>query len=117
MRPSTLEPGKTLARLRLLALLIAAGGLLAGCETTGPGSVTEAGKPGEPPKVEAAKPAEPPKIEPPKPELPMTRSRAASECWMKTEKGSAGVSIDKRADIVTKCIDDKMKAAAAAPKT
>jgi hypothetical protein len=70
---------------------------------------TEAGKPGEPPKVEAGKPAEPPKIE-----VPMTRSRAATECWMKTEKGSAGVNIDKRADTVTKCIDDKMKAA---PKT
>ena len=44
----------------------------------------------------------------------MTRSRAATECWMRTEKGSAGDNIDKRADIVTKCIDDKMKAAPAA---
>ncbi len=51
------------------------------------------------------------------PEPPMTRSRAATECWMKTEKGSADIDLDKRADIVTKCIDDKMKAAAAAPKT
>jgi len=116
MRASRLEPGKTLAKVRnlarRLALPILAAGLLAGCETTGPGSATEAGKPGEPPKVEVAKPAEPPKIE-----APMTRSRAATECWMKTEKSSAGVSLDKRADIVTKCIDDKMKAAAAAPKT
>ena len=101
MRASTLAPRKALARLRLLALLVVAGGLLAGCETTGLGPATEAGKPAEPPK----------------PELPMTRSRAATECWMKTEKGSAGVDIDKRADTVTKCIDDKMKAAAAAPKT
>ena len=112
MRPSPLAPRKTLARLRLLALLTLAAGLLAGCETTGPGSVTEAGKPGEPPKVEVAKPAEPPKVE-----APMTRSRAATECWMKVEKGGAGVGIDKRADLVTKCIDDKMKAAAAAAKT
>ena len=92
-----------------LALLAAT--LLAGCETAGSGLTSEAGKPGEPPKVEAGKPAEPPKIEP-----PMTRSRAATECWIKTEKGSAGVNIDKRADTVTKCIDDKIKAAAA-PKT
>jgi len=57
-------------------------------------------------KREAEKPAEP----------PMTRQRAAEQCWMGTEKGSAGVNIDKRADTVTKCIDDKMKTAAAAPK-
>ncbi len=103
MRRSTLVPRKTLARARRLALLIVAAGVLAGCETLGgdAGPATQAAKPGEPPK----------------PELPMTRSRAATECWMKTEKGSAGIGIDKRADIVTKCIDDKMKAAAAAPKT
>jgi hypothetical protein len=35
---------------------------------------------------------------------------------MMTEKGSASMNVDKRADIVTKCIDDKMKAVAAAPK-
>jgi hypothetical protein len=46
----------------------------------------------------------------------MTHSRAASECWMGTEKGSAKANIDKRADIVDKCIEDKMKTAAA-PKT
>ncbi len=114
MRPSTIEPGKTFAKVRnlarLLALLIAAGPL-AGCETTGDGAApaAQAAQSAEP-----AKP-EPPKAEPPKIEPPMTRSRAATECWMKTEKGSAGVHIDKRADIVTKCIDEKMKAAA--PKT
>jgi hypothetical protein len=42
---------------------------------------------------------------------PMTRTRAARECWMRTEKGSARENIDKRADIVNKCIDEKMKAA------
>jgi hypothetical protein len=93
------------ATARRVALALIAAGLLAGCAATGFGTTTEAGKPSEPAKVE-----------PPKPEPPMTRSRAATECWMKTEKGSAGVSIDKRADVVTKCIDDKMKAAAA-PKT
>jgi len=122
MRPSTLEPRKPFARVRCLALLLVAGGLLAGCETTGPGSAAETAKPAEPPKVETGTPADPPKVEagkpaePPKVEAPMTRSRAATECWMKTEKGSANVNIDKRADVVTKCIDDKMKAAAT-PKT
>jgi len=112
MRASRLEPGKTLAKVRnlarRLALLVVAAGLLAGCETIGIGAE---------PAAQAAKPSEPAKPEPPKPELPMTRSRAATECWMKVEKGGAGVGIDKRADLVTKCIDDKMKAAAAAAKT
>jgi hypothetical protein len=30
---------------------------------------------------------------------------------MSTEKGSASLSLDKRADFVNKCIDEKMKAA------
>jgi hypothetical protein len=83
-------------KISTLALLLIAAGLLSGCETTGSG-----------PSVVAEKPPEP----------PMTRSRAATQCWMSTEKNSAGSDIDKRADIVTKCIDQKMKAAAAAPKT
>jgi hypothetical protein len=96
---------KSWAVLRRAALLIAVAGLLAGCETTGQettGSI-RAGT-----TAQAAKPV--------KPEPPMTRSKAAMECWMKTEKGSAGANLDKRADVVTKCIDDKMKAVAAAPK-
>ena len=93
---------RNFALARSLALLLVAAGLLAGCEATGSGT-------GSAGKLEIGKPAEPPKIEP-----PMTRSRAAEQCWMGTEKGSAGVNIDKRADAVTKCIDDKMKAA---PKT
>ena len=99
MRPWNLKP-QTFARARRLLLLVVAVGLLAGCETTGDGAS----------KTEAAKPAEP----------PMTHSRAAMECWMNTEKGSAGKDLDKRADTVNKCIDDKMKAAKdapAAPKT
>ena len=64
-------------------------------------------------KPQAAKPAEPAEEA-----EPMTRTRAARECWMKTEKGSAHENIDKRADMVNKCIEDKMKAASApAPKT
>lgn len=95
---------KTFARARSLALLIAAAALLAGCETdnTLPGPFAALGAP----KADAAKP-----------EPPMTRTRAASECWMKTEKGQVDNNLDKRADAVSKCIDEKMKAAQAAPKT
>ena len=88
------------------AVLAAAALALAGCETDGssPGPVASMSS--------ASKPAEPEK-----PAVPMTRSQAASECWMSTEKGSRSANIDKRADVVNKCIDDKMKSAAAAPKT
>ena len=121
MRDSTFAARKFLP----LALALMAGALRAGCETdgTGPGSPgaptaqnAQAPKPPEPDRqAVAAKPAEPAKPEP-KAE-PMTRARAAAECWMKTEKGSASVNIDTRADIVTKCIADKMKSAKVAPKT
>jgi hypothetical protein len=74
-------------------------------------SKTEASKPEA--KPQAAKPAEPVADS-----EPMTHARAARECWMKTEKTSAHADLDKRADLVNKCIDEKMKAAGApAPKT
>jgi len=87
-----------------LVLLVAAAALLSGCQTDGDGpgpfaSLTSPAKPAEP-----AKPPEP----------PMTKSKAAMECWMSTEKGSAGTDLDKRADKVSKCIDDKMKSAGGA---
>jgi len=89
-----------------LAVLAAAAGLLAGCETDGnsPGPLASLSSPAKP--AEPEKPAEP----------PMTRSQAASECWMSTEKGSLKANLDKRADVVDKCIDGKMKSAAA-PKS
>jgi hypothetical protein len=37
------------------------------------------------------------------------RTWAAADCWKSTEKNYAKMNIDKRADIVTKCIDDKMR--------
>ncbi|HVZ51321.1 MAG TPA: hypothetical protein VG986_05105 [Pseudolabrys sp.] len=84
------------ASLRFAPLAFA-GLLLAGCETTGAGSGPQA----------AAKPPEP----------PMTHTRAAEQCWMSTEKGYASASLDKRADIVDKCIEDKMKGAQSAPQS
>jgi len=101
----------------LFAVLIAAG-LLAGCETDGNdagpfAALCDAVAPGtDGPAVSSADVAG----HGDGPEPPMTRRRAATECWMATEKGSAGANLDKRADTVTKCIDDKMKNVAAAPK-
>jgi predicted small secreted protein len=46
-------------------------------------------------------------------QVPMTRSRASTECWMRTEKTAVRDNLDKRVDIVNKCIDEKMKAAGA----
>jgi hypothetical protein len=74
--------------LRLLLVVLAAAGLAA-CETSGLGTTTEAAKPPEP---------------------PMTHRRAAELCWMSAEKGSAAMPLDKRADVVDKCIAQKMKA-------
>ena len=86
--------------------VLAAAGLLAGCETDGnsPGPLAALSTP--------AKPAEPEKP----PEPPMTHARAASDCWMSVEKGYKDASLDKRADYVSKCIDDKMKGVKDAPK-
>ena len=76
-----------------LAALGAIAVALAGCETTGVGSQAA---------VAAAPPAP-----------PMTHSEAAMECWMGTEKTDARMNLDKRADIVDRCIKDKMSKAAA----
>lgn len=97
MRRSIADASNILSVARGLALVVLAGLALAGCETTGGGT----------PAAQAAAPPEP----------PMTHSRAAMECWMATEKGQGSSNLDKRADIVTKCIDNKMKAALAAPKS
>lgn len=105
-------------------VLAAAALALAACETDGAGPTAADAPKAEvasakpevsrsEPKPQAAKPAEPVVDS-----EPMTHSRAARECWMKTEKTSAHADLDKRADLVNKCIDDKMKAAGApAPKT
>ena len=104
-----------------LVLLVTAALTLAGCQTDS-ASPTAA----EAPKAEAAA-APKPETAAPKPQTaakpaepaddgePMTRARAARECWMRTEKGNQREDIDKRADLVNKCIDEKLKAAGAAP--
>lgn len=37
-------------------------------------------------------------------------TRASAECWMSIEKSHPKMDLDKRYAIVSKCIDDKMKA-------
>jgi hypothetical protein len=75
----------------LLVILAASAGLLAGCETDGT-------------TLAAAKPAA-------APQPPMTHTRAAEQCWMSTEGNKAlDANLDKRADVVDKCIADKMAA-------
>ncbi len=69
-------------------LLLLAAVTLAGCETTSSGA----------PVVQAAQAPAP----------PMTHQEAAAQCWMGTEKGHADMPLDKRADVVSKCIDQKM---------
>jgi hypothetical protein len=111
------------ASLAVLAVALA----LAACETDGTGpSAADAPKAqaaSARPEPAASKPETPP-TQAVRPAAaaddgePMTRARAARECWMRTEKANPHQDLDKRADVVNKCIDDKLKAAgAAAPKT
>ena len=124
---SNIRPYRTTARFVVLAAAVLA---LAACETDGTGPTAADApkaevasvKPAESSKPEVSKPEPKPQAakpaEPATDSEPMTHSRAARECWMKTEKTSAHADLDKRADLVNKCIDDKMKAAGMpAPKT
>lgn len=89
-------PSRLFIRQGFTALALVLGtALLAGCETTGPGATPAAAAQAEP---------------------PMTHARAAEICWMSTEKGAGSMNLDKRADVVDKCIEDKMKGAPA-PKS
>ena len=130
MNASIFETRKIISAARLAVL--AAALALAACETDGTGP-TAAGAPkaevasakpdaaapkAEAPKSETSKPQAAKPAEPVADSEPMTHARAARECWMKTEKANAHTDLDKRADLVNKCIDEKMKAAGApTPKT
>lgn len=94
-------------RLGALACLAVAAALLSGCQTDGASNPLSELAAFNDKKAEPAKPPEP----------PMTRSRAAMECWMKTEKGRGDGDLDKRADVVNKCIDEKLKTVQASPKS
>ena len=120
---SPIQKIRAAASLAVLAVAFA----LAACETDGTGpSAADAPKAqaaSARPEPAASKPETPP-MQAVRPAAaaddgePMTRARAARECWMRTEKANPHQDLDKRADVVNKCIDDKLKAAgAAAPKT
>jgi hypothetical protein len=83
----SMRPSRLLACVAVLGLGLA----LAACETTAPGA----------PSLAAA----------PAPQPPMTHQQAAEECWMGTEKADARMNLDKRADLVDRCIEQKMKGA------
>ena len=117
----------TTRTIRTAIAVLTAALALAACETAGTGpSAADAPKAqaaSARPEPAAAKPETPP-TQAVRPAAaaddgePMTRARAARECWMRTEKANPHQDLDKRADVVNKCIDDKLKAAgAAAPKT
>ena len=92
--PRSTVAKSSLAKLAGGALLAAAVLSLAACQTTGAGTAAPA---------TLAKPAAA------EPQGPMTHRDAALYCWMKTEHGRAGLSLDKRADVVDKCIKEKMQ--------
>ena len=88
-----------------VVLFIACALALAGCETDATGTAGD---------VPRAAPSTAPVAN----SEPMTHSRAARECWMRTEKANARENLDKRAELVNKCIDEKLKAAGvSSPRT
>lgn len=94
--------------MRMLRLLpVAAVALaLAGCETDGRSPTLSLLTPPAPQALAQA---------PQRAEPPMTRVRAAQICWAKTEHGPLRTNLDKRADVVTRCIADTLQAAHAPP--
>ena len=82
----------------LAVLLLACSPLLAACQTDAPAGPSAQA---EPQGTQTAQEAPP----------PLTRQEAAAQCWMSVEKTHRSAGLDQRADIVTKCINDKMKAA------
>jgi hypothetical protein len=118
MNTSIFDIRKLLSTIRVTLLAAAALALVA-CQTDSGSLVAGDAPKAEPtavkPEVAAPKPQAAKPQEPAEEAEPMTRTRAARECWMKTEKANPHENLDKRADTVNKCIEDKMKAAAASP--
>lgn len=96
--------------MRLLPLILCLA--LAGCVTDGgtPPDNAQAAAPA----TASAKPEKPDKPEKPKKdewwqEGPVTRERVSAMCWMKFEQGRKDMPLDKRADLVNKCVEDTLK--------
>ena len=80
--------GKTLA-----LVLLAGTPALTACQTDGPGPSAQAS-----PQEAAKETAKPP-----------NHQEAALICWASVDKAHPTMGLDQRADIVTKCINEKMK--------
>ena len=96
--------------LSVTLTLLAAGIMLGDCQTDqaalgGAQPATVAAQPA----VVAAQPAAPAAQPAPEPEEPLTVERASATCWMTYER-QRRLSLDARAALVDKCIDDRMKA-------
>jgi hypothetical protein len=83
--------GKTLA-----LLLLACTPALTACQTDSPSAQASAQSSAQAAPQEAAKPP--------------THQEAALICWASVDKAHPTMGLDQRADIVTKCINDKTKA-------
>ncbi len=81
-----------------IPLLLAAGVALAACASTGAAGPRAQASAAPAARTKQAK----------APAGPMTHRQAALYCWMHTEHGHADLPLDKRADVVDKCIKDKM---------
>jgi hypothetical protein len=80
--------GKTLA-----LVLVACTPALTACQTDNPSPSAQAS-----PQEAAKEAAKPP-----------NRQEAALQCWASVDKAHPNMGLDQRADIVTKCINDKTK--------
>jgi hypothetical protein len=71
----------------LALLLLACTPALTACQTDGPSAQASPQEAAQPP----------------------SRQEAALQCWASIDKAYPNMGLDQRADIVTKCINDKMK--------
>ena len=74
-------------------MLLACTPALTACQTDNPSPSAQAS-----PQEAAKEAAKPP-----------TRQEAALQCWASVDKAHPSMGLDQRADIVTKCINDKTK--------
>jgi uncharacterized lipoprotein YajG len=79
---------------------IAATLMLAGCQTTGPTAVQTAQTQQSAPSTDAAAA---------KVEVPLDVHQASARCWMKFDSNTR-MTLDQKAEVVDKCIDETMRA-------
>ena len=90
-------------RMPILALAL----MLAGCASAPVPEMPAAADAAKPADAKSADASPSAKPENDDPGPPLEKHEAAAQCWMKLDR--AGGSLDARAKLVDKCIDDKMK--------